>query len=264
MCIQAQAKPVGSELRNTEKGLANLIFTVWFPHSGGRIFNRGLLPLFPDIKSVEIFNPFLLRSVDQILRLDTTEQVHKHRSLSDLKGLFDIVYDSIAVGREEGLDYYFSRIRELGEGYKYVGGALPCGADVANFDFELIGKLCPTAKFIHLVRHPAACLDSFRKRKEFDGDEHRILHSWLAFNHRAIVQLNERALVVRYEDLVSNSSSVIAEVADWLGLELPREMVDFESTYYGIAESLSDPRGAADVIPLVDAICGETLSKLGY
>lgn len=244
--------------------MTQFLFTVWFPHSGGRLFNRQLLPLFSDIKNLEIFNPLLLLSTDQILRLDTTEQVHKHRSISNLRGVFDLVYDSVAVGREKGLEFYFNGIQELGLGHKYVGGALPCGASVAKFDYQLINKLCPDAKFIHLVRHPLDCLNSFVKRREFDGDYQRVLHSWVEFNRRALDEIQGSSLVVRFEDLLIDPSNVMKRVADWLHLDVPTESMDFDVAYYGIAEHKKDLGATNHVDVHIETICGPLLESLGY
>ncbi len=225
-----------------KKKVPSISFLVlWFPHSGGRWLNRGMLARHSKINMVEFFNPFLLLTTDQILRLDSTEQVHKHRSNSEMNSAFEIVRQSVDYGRQEGLKRYFytkSLLEQSSMGETCIlGGALPSGANIAHFDTNLLSEYLVKTRFIHLVRSPSDCYKSFLKRKELDGDPYRIGSYWLRFNQHLRETLPEdRTLIVKYEDLKENTENELAKICEFCHIEYEAAMLNGIDSYYGIKE----------------------------
>jgi hypothetical protein len=100
-----------------------------------------------------------------------------------------------------------------------------------SFEFALdLQKMFPDARFIHVVRNPYANLVSLRKFKIFNRKK-RLVHyyPWIGTEIRSIAQsfyylekncrLLDNYVVLKYEDLVSDSRAIIQELCAWLDLD---------------------------------------------
>ena len=163
-------------------------FVIWFPHSGGRLLNREILTSFDNVYIKEIFHPFLLFSTDQILRLDTTEQVHKHRSINQLRKEFYILRQNLDDSIEYSLKNFFKKYNSN----KQNIFVLPCGANIAKFNFNIIKKIYPNSKFVLLMRNPIDCFRSFKKRMELNGDHKLFSYEYLTFHDHIFNSVKKR------------------------------------------------------------------------
>lgn len=217
----------------------DLFLIIWYPHSGGRWLNRGLLQRHTSLAMGEFFSPFLHHSTDQLLRLDQTEQVHKARSLPALEDEFKAVFRSVDAARHAGIAAYFAEKRELmvrSAPGKRHGGVLPVGAQVAVPDLRLLTELLPRLKLVHLIRHPVDCFRSLASRYELDGNPYRIGATWAALNAstRAIgLQEPGRYRCLRYEDLAANPEAEMKSLLEWLGIEFDPAVRDGFAEYHG-------------------------------
>ncbi len=202
-----------------------LFLIAWFPHSGCRWLARGLLKRHPDLAMGEFFCPFLHRSTDDVLKTDSTTQVHKARSLPELAGEFAMVRDAVEEGRRAGIARYLAAKRESMQAASpraVHGGVLPCGSDIGFLDMPLLAELMPRLKIVHLVRTPEGCFPSFASRAELDGSPERVAGLWSGFNawiRASAAPLGpQRYRVLRYEDLCREPRGALAGLLDWLGL----------------------------------------------
>lgn len=226
-----------------ENGLADwdLFVIVWYPHSGCRWLNRGLLGRHPAIAMSEFFTPWLNLSTDAILRLDKTAQVHKARSLPELAPEFEIVRHSVEAGRREGLATYFrAKKRQMDERHRGLkhGGALPVGAEVALPDLPLIASLLPGLRIVHLTRHPLGCFASLKSRHELDGNPVEIASSWVGLNawvRESCAALADRGCyhALRYEDLVETPEATLRRLCAWIGVPFDAAMLAGLDDYHG-------------------------------
>ena len=240
-----------------------IFFVIWFPHSGGRWLNRGMLSRHSHVHMTEFFNPFLLMTTDKIMRLDTTEQVHKHRSIPDLYDEFEMVRSSVDYGRRQGIQNYFEKKIQLFSSKmsddKILGGALPCGADIAHLDTKLLSEIFPYAKFIHLVRSPVGCFKSFMKRNEMDSDPYLISSYWARFNQHLRETLPaDRYLQVIYENLNSGAENELFRICDFLEIKFESQMLDNKNKYFGVKDTRSGSlsKGILDIVDNVSSFEG--------
>lgn len=251
----------------------DVVLVCWYPHSGGRWFNRGLLSRHPGIVLSEYFTPWLNHSVDAILGLDKTTQVHKARSMKGLREEFDIVVRSVESARRAGLVQYFTDKRAMvtrDAPGRLAAGALPVGSHVGVPDFALLLDILPKLRIIQLIRDPVGCFGSLKTRRELDGDPYHSGASWVQLNAamRTFFEAPERAAhhrVVRMEDLANDTEGELRRVCDWLGLSFDETMLDGRGEYHGRnegAEVLSGVTQAeTDIIRRITA--GEALAY-GY
>jgi Sulfotransferase family len=215
-------------------------FIVWYPHSGCRWLNRGLLSKHTRIATSEFVLPYLTHTTDMLLRLDRTSQVHKARSLPELNEEFNLLHQSVQTGRRVGVREYMLGMLQMLENRLpggVHGGPISSGApEPLVVDLPLLLDAVPDARIIHLVRHPFACFRSLKSRWEMDGDPEHIAASWIAINtaYRRSAEAFGKAnvLTVRYEDLCENTRRELERITTWLGVELEPGMLESE-TYYG-------------------------------
>ena len=214
---------------------------VWWPHSGCRWLNRSLLKKHSGIAVTEFVMPFLTVTADAVLSLDRTAQVHKARSLPELAGEFEILRSSVEDGRRHAVASYLVRKQEMLERdfpRRQLGGAFSLGCPEPRYpDLDLLLTVAPSARLIHLVRNPLTCFLSMKSRYEMDGNPHRIGASWAGIN-ASIRQAREslpgsQAILLRYEDLVSDPASQLSRLCAWLGVDFEEDMLDGAAEYHG-------------------------------
>lgn len=225
-----------------EAQIANwpLFLVCWYPHSGGRWLNRSLLAAHPGIGFSEFFTPWLNRSVEDILSLDTTSQVHKARSLPNLADEFEMVVRSVQAGRRAGLASYFADKKAHFESRysgKLAGGALPVGSQVGSPALDMVAELMPKLVLVHLVRHPLDCFLSLKSRRELDGDAAHAATAWVRLNGNlrrgGTSVFAGRYHCLRYEDLKLDPALTLQALCKTLGIAYDAVMISKINTYHG-------------------------------
>ncbi len=259
-----------------------LVLVCWFPHSGGRWLNRGLLGRHPAIAGAEFFSPFLNHSTEDLLQLDTTSQVHKARSLSELEPEFLAVRRSLDTARRTGIWEYLKAKKELldsGCPERLTLGALPCGSNIGIPDFDLLLALVPRLMIVHLVRDPLHCFASLKSRHEMNGDPFAVSSAWIALNSAMRSFGNRTARrdayhLVRFEDLKLDPKGEVSRLLRKLALEWCDALEAGIADYHGRNQSrdpLQDVTSEeADIIGQVTTAegsfygyGGETTSRAG-
>ena len=163
---------------------------------------------------------------------------------------------------------------------------------------DLLAWLYPKAKFIHLVRDGRACLNSYKKLNVnpnqpyaplLPKDTEEVAFRWVDMvdridRHLARYVQNENRLEVRYEDLLTNPETTLAQVCDFIGVEFDSSMLNYhaenkarslEPSRYSWKENTFKPidRSTAekwrtdlseDEICLFETVAGEVLIRHGY
>ena len=219
----------------------DLFLIVWYPHSGCRWLNRGLLSRHKSIAMSEYFTPWLHHSTDDLLKIDKTTQVHRSRSLPEFSREFDIVQRSVNYGREQGMLKYFSDKKDLmDEVYPdhKQGGVLPVGSEISFPDFAMLQSIMPAIRIVHMVRDPYDCFLSLKSRQELNGDPYQIGATWLGLNawvRGYFENLGDptRYHMIRYEDLVENTVTELERLCDWIDVPYDPGMEQGLSEYHG-------------------------------
>lgn len=101
------------------------------------------------------------------------------------------------------------------------------------FEHERLAEAWPKARFIFLLRHPAAIAESlYRARKDAVLPEVITnVAEYAAMVDTARSRLP--GLTVRYEDLVTEPERVTAEVCDFLGVPWERDMINYGDFDHG-------------------------------
>lgn len=218
----------------------DLVLVCWFPHSGGRWLNRGLFGRHDGVILTEYFTPWLNHSIDAILGLDKTTQVHKSRSLPALRAEFDMVVRSVEAARRAGLAQYFADKRQWAERaapQRRAMGALPVGSHVGIPDFALLVELLPRLRLVQLIRSPLDCFASLRSRRELDGDPYQAAADWVRLN-AALRDFREKDrgrghALIRYEDLVADTDRTLRRLCADLDLPFAPAMLAGIDEYHG-------------------------------
>ena len=143
---------------------------------------------------------------------------------------------------------------------------------------DKIGKLFPNAKFIAIVRDPVDNVNSFMN-VTFDSDDPKILaHRWNFYNQH-LVAFREKAShnfhILKYEDLVSNTTQSLTEIANFLKIEDNFSVENKETGKYKWQSNLSKDisnnhigKGSKNLsnnnVAYIQSICGDTGLKLNY
>ncbi len=249
--------------------MSQLVAITWFPHSGCRWLNRSLLSNHSSIKTTELFSPFLTHSTDSILNLDRTSQVHKSRSMPDLKNEFDIVKSSIDHGRAEGIrKYFYLKLSEVNSDNILVGALSPGAPEPLIPDLETIIGVNPSIKIIHLVRNPIDCFLSMKSRMEMDGSIEKIGSLWSAYNsylRRFGSKNTENYYMLKYEDLKADPTDELKKICSWMGIKFQEEMISSVGQYHGKNKNvnLRDSLSERDSKDLIETVQSEA-NKYGY
>jgi hypothetical protein len=221
-----------------------IVGILWWPHSGGRWLSRTLLGKHSNVFETAFTHPWLYLSTDMLMELDNTAQVHKARSLPELKYHLIALTESINYGREKGLQTYFDHINNnyVNENstVTHIVGEMCMGSPIPrSIDMELLFKVAPEFRLVHLIRNPIDCFPSFATRYELDSDPVKIAGSWLTLNSNIRIffennpQFKNQYLPVRYEDLVKNTHDALNRICDFLGLEFEKEMLETVEQRWG-------------------------------
>ncbi|MEQ8303159.1 MAG: sulfotransferase [Cyclobacteriaceae bacterium] len=249
-----------------------LVGVVWWPHSGGRWFCRTLIKPNSRIHETAFVHPWLFYTTDMTLELDITAQVHKARSLPELKPHLEALKTSTDKGREEGLKHYFNFISE-----KYLGrddqethilGEMCLGSPIPRFmDVKALYNAYPDFKLIHLIRNPLESFNSFTSRHELDSDPVKIAGSWLSQNaairkfFEKNTQFEKQYLPVIYENLQSDSEGELRRVCDFIGIDFENQMIESFNERWG---RNTKPEISEDVRETIIEIASKDLKIYGY
>lgn len=146
----------------------------------------------------------------------------------------------------------------------------------------------PTCRFLVLVRDPRDVAGSWANTKGIPGGIEKAVDVWLTDQRRAIdlySQLRDagRSMVVRYEDLLTDTESTLGRITSWMGLVYDEAMVRFyehprtqrnarrieawsnlskgimHDNYAKFSKSLTP-----EEIEYVEIRCGELMRRFGY
>lgn len=215
----------------------SLTGVIWWPHSGGRWLCRSILKNHSKVHETALVHPWIFNTSDMTLELDITAQVHKARSLPELKQHLAVLKDSTDIGRIAGLKHYFNTISKdyIGPSDKetHILGEICMGSPIPkDTDMDAIYKAFPEFKTIHLVRNPIHSFKSFTTRHEMDDDAAKVAGSWLALNARLrrFFEVNPKFAgqyhLVRYEDLLENPESEVKKICEFMNLDFESKMLD--------------------------------------
>jgi len=249
-----------------------LVGVVWWPHSGGRWFCRSLVKPHPRVHETAFVHPWLFFSTDMTMEVDITAQVHKARSLPELKPHLAALKSSIDNGRITGLRDYFTYIRNnyLTEENPetHILGEMCLGSPIPRaIDLDALYKAVPDFKVIHLVRSPLESFPSFTVRHEMDSDPIKIAGSWLTLNAHVRTffdqrpELGNQYLRIRYEDLTQNTEAIMHDVCEFMGI--PFDPVMTEHIKQRWVRS-TRPETPEDIRALMAQIASSELTTLGY
>ena len=96
---------------------------------------------------------------------------------------------------------------------------------------ELLARYFPEAKFIHVVRHPLDVVASLLRQPWGPNDPLAAGHQWL----RGVLAVSraripaQKLMVVRLEELTRSPSTVVAGMAQHLGVDTHEEMLNFNT-----------------------------------
>ncbi len=138
----------------------------------------------------------------------------------------------------------------------------------------------PAAKVIHIVREPQAALASIKAMKGRQRSRgHALMHviRYMAASYRIAAYgarhlPKERYRLIRYEDLTASPDAIMAEIAEFLGIELNPSLLQptvagrraTNNTSFGT--SRPDPQGVLDPVEcgLLTLLVGRPAARLGY
>ncbi|MDW3651062.1 MAG: sulfotransferase [Bacteroidia bacterium] len=243
-------------------GNVPLIGVAWWPHSGGRWFCRSILNQHPKVMGATFVHPWLFYSTDMTMELDITAQVHKARSLPELKKHLAALKGSIDAGRVEGLRSYFQSIADnyLEEGGEksHIVGEMCLGSPIPRaLEVEALFKAWPNFKLIHLVRSPLESFQSFAVRHEMDSDPIKVGGSWLSLNAgiQAFFENNPQYAkqyhMVKYEDLLTNADETIEKVCEFTELEVDQSLFSNMKQRWGRNTKPETPASISNQIKMV-------------
>ena len=245
---------------------------VWWPHSGGRWFCRSILNQHPQIMGATFVHPWLFVSTDMTMEMDITAQVHKARSLPDLKQHLIALKMSIDRGRIQGLKEYFDYIQSnyLPEesDQTLIMGEMCLGSPIPRaMDLDALFQAHPDFKLIHLVRSPLESFPSFAVRHEMDSDPVKIAGSWLTLNAHIRTYFEHhpekkaQCLMVRYEDLMLDPRPVMDQVCAFLGITYREEMLGNLGQRWG---RNTKPEYPDELFQLMQNIAASELEQYNY
>ncbi|MEM7369275.1 MAG: sulfotransferase [Bacteroidota bacterium] len=252
--------------------LPQLAGVAWWPHSGGRWFCRSIINQHPEVMGATFVHPWLFISTDMTMEMDITAQVHKARSLPDLKQHLIALKNSIDHGRIQGLAKYFAHIQthylEEGSAQTHLVGEMCLGSPIPRaIDLEALYTAHPSYRLIHLVRSPLDSYPSFAVRHEMDSDPVKIAGSWLTLNAhiRTFFETHPEkqhlCLTVRYEDLMQEPEPIARNVCEFLELEFHPDMLAKLGQRWG---RNTKPEYPAEMYELMKQVASSELEKYGY
>ncbi|GAA2574639.1 sulfotransferase [Winogradskya consettensis] len=102
------------------------------------------------------------------------------------------------------------------------------------FQWSRVGQAFPDAKFIYLLRHPAAILDSWQRARTAQTEEEAIasVTKYLTALREARTNL-PGGHTVRYEDLTRDPAAEAKKICNYLGVDFQPAMVDYGNADHG-------------------------------
>lgn len=206
------------------------------------------------------------------MEVDITAQVHKARSMPELKEHLAALKTSIDHGRTEGLRAYFDHIRArylaADAPETVIAGEMCLGSPIPrSIDLDALFAAVPDFRLIHLVRNPVESFPSFVVRHEMDSDPVKIAGSWLTLNAQVRVffeqrpELQDQYLMVRYEDLMQNPQEELARVFAFSGLPPQPDVLANQAERWG---RNTRPEVGAETRALIESIAAQELQRYGY
>lgn len=252
--------------------LPQLAGVVWWPHSGGRWFCRSIINQHPGIMGATFVHPWLFISTDMTMEMDITAQVHKARSLPELKQHLAALKNSIDSGRIKGLTDYFDYIQAnyvpVDSQTTHLVGEMCLGSPIPRaIDLEALYQAHPDYKILHLVRSPLDSYPSFAVRHEMDSDPIKIAGSWLTLNahirtfFEAHPDKQHLCLTVRYEDLMQDPKPVVDQVCEFLEVEYHPDMLANLGQRWG---RNTKPEYPAERYEMMKQVASSELLRYGY
>lgn len=137
--------------------------------------------------------------------------------------------------------------------------------------FDLLPKLWPKARFIHILRDPRDVARS-TLQMGWAGHVYYGANYWVGPEQRweVLTRLPESQRIdVRYENLVRQPVEELTRLCNFLGVEYDAAMMDYDrnTTYAKPDASLIEQwrrKLTAYEIGLVEAVCGDLLERRGY
>lgn len=151
---------------------------------------------------------------------------------------------------------------------------------------DLLAKAFPAAKFIHVVRDPRAVARSFQRSPVHRSNAFYAARRWRRDVEagRAFAQrCPERAIEVRYEDLVAEPQHTLRRVGDFLGIAFDPAMLDYADDAPGdygayheqIHEKLASKPDPSRIelwresltprqLRVVESVVGDAMRRYGY
>ena len=243
------------------------VFTCWYPHSGGRWLNRGLVGRHPSIVSSEAFSPLITASLDDLLALDTTFQVHKSRTMKNREHEFQAIKSSFEDARFYGLlSYFYSLMETQKREEKQYYAALPVGSKIVVPNLKLMFKLMPKMKLVHLVRNPIECFASSKSRAELGGDASLAAALWQRLNYE-LRQYSDRNNyhLIKYEDLVSDTKTTCGKLLASFDLSWDEKLEEGLNEYHGRNNGLNIiDQVTSSEKQIINDICDSEAKIYGY
>ncbi|MDP5169151.1 MAG: sulfotransferase [Bacteroidia bacterium] len=252
--------------------MPQLVGVVWWPHSGGRWFCRSLIGQHTQVMEATFVHPWEFFSTDMTLELDITAQVHKARSMPDLKEHLAALKESVDAGRIAGLKHYFDHIKreykQDGASPSHILGEMCLGSPIPRaIDLDAIFKAQPDFKIIHLVRSPLESFLSFSVRHEMDSDPIKIAGSWLTLNAHVRTffedhpEFADQCLTLKYEDLMTDLEGEVKRVCAFIDIPFYSELVTKQEQRWGRNTSTDVPQPIQDKMK---AVAASELLRYGY
>ncbi len=120
---------------------------------------------------------------------------------------------------------YPAILRRWIEGYAHHQGLALMGEKTPNHaqSLELLSSWYPGARFVHVVRDPRAVVSSSLQTPWSTNDpaaDANVWRSYVCSVRRAQPILGSRCLTIVYEDLVANPDDLLAQLAEFVGVEV--------------------------------------------
>lgn len=88
----------------------------------------------------------------------------------------------------------------------------------------------PKAKFIHMVRDPRDNVMSFQKASFDLNNSAALAYRWQSYNKKALKFIDkhpDKCIIVRFEDLLSDSENTLQKICKFLGVEYTPDLLTF-------------------------------------
>ncbi len=125
--------------------------------------------------------------------------------------------------------------------------------------------LFPDASFIAIVRNPYSTISANgKKRSKWGGVERQTLH-WVAGTQTLLDDLErlDRALLVRYEDLIADPAGALHAVCEFCGLTFEPQILSEVAVEQGINDQLIGLLSEEETASITGA-CSPLMKRLGY